>query len=76
MAAFEGVASGDGVTLGATVGAAGAEGAGVCAELKSGADKAIALKNVIKSLFIIIESKKINQYPNCLINQRDYKKVG
>lgn len=77
LAALEGAASAAGAALGAAAGAAGAAGAtgaGVCAVLKSGVDKAAALKSVIKSLFIIIKSKKINQYPNCLINQRYYKR--
>ena len=73
LAGFEGVASVVGVAVGATEGAAGAAGAAVCAVLKSGVDKAAALKRVIKSLFIIFESKKINQYLNCRINLRDYK---
>ena len=55
-----GIAAGAGAAAGAGV-AAGAVGAGVCAALRSEVDNAAALRRVIKSLFILIKSKKINR---------------
>lgn len=64
LAGFAGAASAAGVAAGAAAGAgvaAGAAGAGVCAALRSEVDNAAALRRVIKSLFILIKSKKINR---------------
>jgi hypothetical protein len=82
LAGFAGVASVAGAALGVMLGAAGAAGAAgvagaaVCAELNKGVDRAAALKSVIKSLFILVKSKKRIQCLNCLINQTDYKSLS
>ena len=79
MAGFAGVASVAGAALGVMLGAAGAAGvagAAVCAELNKGVDRAAALKSVIKSLFILVKSKKRIRCLNCLINQTDYKSLS